>query len=139
NQRRRDSKKLKFLKRTGEFPENATIADLQHWRNARLGMHRQEPGTGSSRSSGDRNPDAAALLEAEREKLLAAIESGQVEVREPPSRSAEAASQEQDKAADLKPSSAATAKGRQETAEDASLSRPRAKLDITSSRRMLFT
>ncbi|KAI9777525.1 MAG: hypothetical protein M1839_008819 [Geoglossum umbratile] len=135
NQRRRDAKKLAHLKRTGQLPQHATHADLREWVRGTLCV---DPAKDTSGPRTDpRTFPAAVSLEAKREELLASITSGGVEVEQ---------LEKQPNAQEIPTKTAGQGRGRERDVSPPSTAltndttpRTRAKLDIVSSRRMLFS
>ena len=75
NQRRRDQKKLKFLKHSGSLPPNATFEDLRSWRDINEQPHEQ---------SSIHNTSTSAELEEKRQALLKSLAHvGGVDVTDP--------------------------------------------------------
>ncbi|KAI9762079.1 MAG: hypothetical protein M1840_001488 [Geoglossum simile] len=132
NKRRRDAKKLTYLKKMGQLPLNATHADLKEYIRGTL---RVDPSVDTN-SSGTYL--AALSLEAKREELLASIASEGAELGRPeqrpnpqetPTKTTEIdRSREPDMSLPSVP-----------LTSDTPAPRSRATLDIASSRRMLFS
>lgn len=146
NQRRRDRKKLAYLKSIGVLPAVATVADLKQWNAARKETAHIENTTGSEQLS-SKEPDTVAAFEATRQVLLDSIASGGVEM-EPSQPDAQNlyrraksvdASASQDTQESRRADTPAVAQSASETQHAASEPpRRRAKLDLASSKRLLF-
>ncbi|KAH0564887.1 hypothetical protein GP486_001726 [Trichoglossum hirsutum] len=143
NQRRRDAKKLKYLKKTGQLPRDATHADLRLWIQ---NTSHADPSAETASSGNPMTDGAAASLEAKKIELLSSITSGgaevrqlehQAEARETSHKVADAKEDESRLPETSLPSAALT--NAESIAPKGPTTRSRAKLDIASSRRMLFS
>ena len=80
NQRRRNQKKLKHLKRTGILPSDATQDDLRIWQSEGQTANSVTPDGQFDKPGHPPLNDALAEFETRRQKLLASIASGGVEL-----------------------------------------------------------
>ena len=146
NQRRRDRKRLEYLKSIGVLSSAATLTDFKQWRaTSQETVHGQH--THQSEKSDSKEPDTSDAFEATRQALLDSIASGGIEI-EPgppemakPSHWAESvdASASQNLLESKITDTPAAAESSQETQQAASEPpRHRAKLDLASSKRLLF-
>lgn len=146
NQRRRDRKKLAYLKSIGVLPDAATIADFKKWNATREEtahpLNAQESEELSSKES-----DPVAAFEANRQALLDSIASGGIELEpnQPDAQNLSRRAHSVDASAfpDMQESrtaaTPAVAQSAIETQHAASEPpRRRAKLDLASSKRLLF-
>ncbi|CAD0115194.1 unnamed protein product [Aureobasidium uvarum] len=138
NRRRRDAKKLTWLKSKGLLPAGATRQDLKKWReenetsrvSASESDSDDESSSSDSRSSSDSDSDSESETEqTKREALLAALQSGGIDVNNDLSAPSEDAVM-----SDAGPSmmSATT------TSTTPQPEARRARLDLASSNRLLF-
>ena len=146
NQRRRDRKKLAHLKSIGLLSSTATITDLKQW-SASIQAAAETQHALESEELSSKEPDVATAFEATRQALLDSIASGGIEIEpsqpeaQKPSRRAKSvdASDSQDVQESRLIDTPAAARPSNETREAASEPpRRRAKLDLASSKRLLF-
>lgn len=146
NQRRRDRKRLTYLQSIGVLSSAATLTDFKQWRaTSQETVHCQH--THESEKSDSKEPDTSAALEATRQALLDSIasggigiEPGQPEMPKPSRRGKSVdASASQNLLESKITDTPAAAKSSQETQQAVSEPpRRRAKLDLASSKRLLF-
>lgn len=146
NQRRRDRKKMVKLKSLGILSSTATMTDFKQWSaTIQAAAEAQHAREGEELTS--KEPDTAAASEATRQELLDTIASGGIEMEQiqpeahRPSHRAKSvdasASQEvqESKTVDT-PAAAQSLNEKQQAASEPP--RRRAKLDLASSKRLLF-
>ncbi|KAI9810236.1 MAG: hypothetical protein M1827_006370 [Pycnora praestabilis] len=152
NQRRRNHKKLIRLKATGILPANATATDLASWR-ANPSQYAAEPVERSDdEDEAGKGKNAVEEFEAKRQELLASLASGGIEVgttepQQPKAPVAEAIlavkseatlQESEDAHVETERASSHAKPAAMESSEPSEPPRRRAKLDVASSRRLLF-
>ena len=153
NQRRRDSKKLRYLKRVGRVDENATLADLRELKKA--SPNNEAGKDGLEDTGGDapaERPDAQisagfrdvnnkesqkVAFKRQRERLLSALASGGIDIDLPLS-SGLSQNDDQDENGDGTSSTKRADPSTDNAATTTEQPTRKARLDVDSSRRMFF-